>query len=553
MKTKLSNFFKENFHKFSFSTLLISIIFSIALFLMSKIKFMGFVYDNNYIDKIFLSELLILLPIIPIIYFLLNSLGLHYKNNLDVFKTMKKNINIKKFVIVTFLLLFLVYIIYYLSLFPGGVFVDTYTCFQMNVNECNFTNQHPVLFTLSLNFIKHFNDNQNIGFGIYTFIQMLVMVSALTYFIYWLLKKRVNSVIVSGIVLLLMFFKLYPLYSISVWKDTYFSLALFMFTLAYIDLLIEFNYKSINKITILRICIFSALTMMLRNNGMIIPFLSVLILLLAFIKNIFNKEIKNVGKFVLFFMLTIVFSTLIQNILLSCFMTQHFEGSHFILAIPSQQIARVVSTDGNITDEQKKLIEKVIPIENIKEDYYALISDKLIADHDFNEDYLRSHWLEYINLYFQLFIQNPGEYFKAYLLQTSGFWTLNVVGEEAYVQATLPNILLHKLHNVDLISELTNGNISFKDNILKYSYFSGGFFFWITVFSALVSFRINKKISLLGYLPPFLLWLTIMASTPMGQALRYVYILVLMMPLNIVLPKILNSISCIGLEEKNEK
>ena len=79
---------------------------------MSKIKFLGLVYDNNYIDKIFLGDLTILLLIIPIVYFCLNCIVKHYKNNLDIFTKIKKKINIKKFVIVTFLLLFLVYMIY---------------------------------------------------------------------------------------------------------------------------------------------------------------------------------------------------------------------------------------------------------------------------------------------------------------------------------------------------------------------------------------------------------------------------------------------------------
>lgn len=524
---------------FVFSELIVSIIFSIAIFLMTKIKFFGMVYDNNYIDEIFLSDLKILILLIPITYLIIHFIFSNYKGISDKIISIEEKVNKKKFVIISFILIFIIYLIYYLSLYPGGIFIDTYTCFQMNVNEANFTSQHPVLFTLSVNFIKYFYNNQNIGFGIYTFIQMLVMVCILTYFIYWLLNKKVNSIVVSGILMLLLSFDLYPLYSISVWKDTYFSLSLFMFILAYIDLMFEIKSKNINKITILRICIFTALTMLLRSNGMVIPFISVLILILANIKSVYKKEIKNLVKFLIIFVLTCLFAIILQKILLLKFMNHKLDRILF-LAIPNQQIARVVSVDGNISDEQKELIEKIIPIKNIKADYNALIVDKLESDPDFNWSYVREHFGEYFKLWFELLLQNPYEYIKAYLLQTSGFWTFNVVGEEAYVQATLPDILLHKLHNIDYISELTNGSFSFKENLLKYPYISGGVFFWITFFSAFLTLRINKKGYALAYLPALLLWATVMVSTPMGQALRYVFALVLMLPLNLVLPAILS-------------
>ena len=145
---------------------------------------------------------------------------------------------------------------------------------------------------------------------------------------------------------------------------------------------------------------------------------------------------------------------------------------------------------------------------------------------------------DYFKLWLQLLVQNPDEYIKAYLLETSGFWTFNVKGPEAYISAVTWETLNDKIQNKDLISE--NSNFSFRDDLLKVPLYSSGLFFWIMFLSMFISYRMNKKEALVGYLPAFLLWLTVMVATPMGQALRYVYVLVLLVPFNIIYPAIMN-------------
>ena len=58
-----------------------------------------------------------------------------------------------------------------------------------------------------------------------------------------------------------------------------------------------------------------------------------------------------------------------------------------------------------------------------------------------------------------------------------------------------------------------------------------------------ITYRIANKKYLLAYLPPMLLWATIMVSVPMGSALRYVYALVLAFPLYLVYPLIAKNLS----------
>jgi len=530
---------KNFLSKISISKLLFSVIFSFALFYMSKIVFLGMVYDENYMDLVFFSEFKILFILVPIVYLITYLIEKQYKKMYPYIIEKNQIINKKLFCISAFIFLLTIYFICYLTFFPGGVYIDTWTSLEMLTGEEDFTNQQPVFYTFLLNIVKAFLPNLYMGFGVFTLIQSLCMVLCLTYFVYWLLNKNVNHIVVAFITIFLGLFRLYPLYSVSVWKDTPFNLVLFLYTLSLIDLIIDFKNKNIKISNIIKFNIWALLAMLLRNNGIYISFATLIILLITIIINTIKKEkIIRSKLFLVISFITIAIFVFIQNL----YQYWGFENSPFVesLAIPIQQIARVVATDGNITTEQMELIEKVLPKEIIKEKYRALIVDGIKWDSNFNEEYLENHKSEYFKLWFELLLQNPGEYIRAYLLQTSGFWTFNVRGEEAYYSPIIWETLNDKIKNFDVIGQ--NKVISFRNDFLSLPYYSGGLFFWITCISILITFGICKKTSLLGYLPPILLWLTVMISTPMGQALRYVYILVLIIPLNVVYPAIMKNI-----------
>lgn len=529
--------------KISLSRLVFSLIFSIALFYMSKIAFFGEVYKNNYIDIILRSQFKILILIVPIVYFLALLLEKYYKGKYSELITPNKNCNKRLFCLIAFIFLLIIYMVYYLSFYPGGVYIDTWTSYRMLTGQDVFTNQQPVFYTFLLNIVKCFSPNLEIGFAVYTFLQVIFMVSCITYFIYWLLKKNVNPLIVTLITVFFAGFKLYPIYSVSVWKDTPFSLSVFLYAISLIDLIVDFKNRDFKISNIVKFNIFALLSMLLRNNGVYIATLSLFAFIFTLIPSLIKKEkIIHIKVFIITSVITLIVFQVIQ-----CFysffgvtMKSLIEES---AGIPIQQVARVVITDGNITDDQMEMIEKVLPRELIFKDYYALIVDAIKWDDNFNLEYLEEHKLEYLKLWFELFLQNPGEYVRAYLLQTSGFWSFYVRGEEGYASPKIWESLYSDLSfiDVDLIAKYTH--VSFKDELVPTSYYSGGLFFWITFISMFMTYRLSDKKFLLGYLPALTLWLTVMISTPMGSALRYVFVLVLVLPLNVVYPLIAKNLS----------
>lgn len=491
--------------------------------------------DNNYLDKIFFNELFILFLIIPIIYFLIYFIEKHYFKICDLMVTSENKINKKKFCIVTFIFLMCIYLLYYFTFYPGGIYVDAFTSLDMLLGKNTFTNQQPVLYTLSMNIVKPFVPDYNTGFAIYTAIQAISMVSILTYFVYWLLDKNLNSKVATLIVLMLGLYKLFPLYSVSVWKDTPFSLVLLLYILAIIDIILDFKHKEIKIKDIVKIVIYTILIQFLRNNGIYISFaMFALLAITTIILKVKKEQIKNLFKLLISILVSIILYLVIVSLypIIGISTSSTLEES---IGIPIQQVARVVCTDGNITEEQKELIDKVIPTDIIKKKYKALLVDPIKWDNSFNSEYLNENLPQYTKLYLELFLQNPGEYFNAYMLQTSGFWTLNVKGKEAFHSAVKWDTLVD-VEQQDLILE--NFFFSLEEDLLAVAKHSGGYYFWITILSAYLTFKTSHKKFLMGYLPGLLLWATVMISTPMGSALRYVYILVLMLPLNLVYPAI---------------
>ncbi len=518
--------------KTSISRLIISCVFSLALFYMSKIVFLGYVFEENYMEKFYFSEYKILFLWIPIVYLLLYIIEKGYIKLINYLSFTDNTKYKKKFCGIFFVIILVVYLFYFLTFYPGGVYIDTWTSLEMLNGEKELTTQQPVLYTALLNIVKAFNTDYYTGFAIITALQSLLMISIITYFIYWLLDKGLNPIIVFFISLFFIFFRLYPLYSVSVWKDTPFSLMLFLYTLVMINMIFEFNDNKIKISTIISMNILTILIIFLRSNGIYLVLVSLIVLILSFIKKIIKEKIIHFKAFIISILSTVALCIVLQHVLINCGIKESPKVE--MLAIPVQQVARVVAVDGNINDSQKELIEKVMPTEMIKTKYRALLVDKIKWEDSFNEDYLYDHMPEYFKLWFELLLQNPSEYIISYLLETSGFWTFNVVGPEAYHSAVTWETLNDKVQNQNLIAD--NTNFDFKENMLAIGYYSGGFFFWIMVLSIFITFRLCDKKYLIGYIVPLTLWLTVMVSTPMGQALRYVYILVLVLPLNIIYP-----------------
>ena len=82
-------------------------------------------------------------------------------------------------------------------------------------------------------------------------------------------------------------------------------------------------------------------------------------------------------------------------------------------------------------------------------------------------------------------------------------------------------------------------NFSFANIVKPVKYISSGLLFLIVMLFMIVSLKRKGLKSVVGFAPIIGLWITIMIATPTAFSLRYVYILVLIIPISFLLPEIL--------------
>lgn len=370
----------------------------------------------------------------------------------------------------------------------------------------------------------------NIGYGItgsiyggiafYTVFQMLVVALSVGYAIECFyemgLKKIWRIVLVCCFVLLP-----YNLtYAVTMWKDITFSMAVLVLTVTLMRIIEEVTTRD----TIL--LIISSIGMcILRHNGFYAFLATAVVLLVAK-----RSEIK---KFVLPVLFIIIVAVLCQGPVMKACGVQPGEKV-FKYNILLQQVGRVVVDDGRITDEQNAWLENINSLSYIKAGYSKECTDNMTAwVLDGNRVYFDEHNIEFIKLWFEMGIQNPGEYFKAFVDITMGYWAPMQPYQTVYYEVT-PNSsgieskplirgyaqikiheLLYKLHTMIPVYGL---------------FYSMGGFFWIMLVECGICIAMNSKEKMLPFMPVFMLTLSLLVATPMTADLRYSYALMLVIP-----------------------
>lgn len=431
---------------------------------------------------------------------------------------------------IIFGIIMLLWMPYILTYFPGGIFSDT----QVSIKQClhlqPYDNKNPLAYTLLIKLCLGVGDlfnSSQIGIDVFGICQITVMVAILSYFVYWLYKKDFSNTVLVLITLFFGFFKLIPMYALSIWKDTPFCLAVFLYILNLAEIVYQ-DGKNLNdkKEIAIYILLFMAVAF-LRNNGLYVGIATTLIILLVYRKN-------KIFKFTMASIIAIVLTVTIQGpVFRKIGLTDPQGGFNAIMV---NQIFYVKVTDGNITEEQNEIIDKMCEPNKLKEKYAPLLLDATTINPEFNNGYIVQNYSEVKRVWKELFIQNPYAYVKAFLLNTLGFWDVNRAFPDAYVSNYMwkDTESIIDVHQTDWIEQWSGQSVKEKIQITKL--YSSAIFLFIMLTSMIFAIKNKNYKNLLIYLPALFTWGTIVLATPIAFSLRYVYILVLMIPLDFVIP-----------------
>ena len=431
--------------------------------------------------------------------------------------------------LISFIIILLAWIPYFLSYYPATIIADSVgELSQIVDNFTHISNHHPVihLIFIAIPFKIGMGLFHNINFAVAlsTITQMIILAAIFAYLIKFLYNHKTNRLI---LIIVTLYFALVPMhgyYSIVMWKDVIFAGCLLLLTIQTVKL---YEKKEITVKNSISFIIISILTVLFRNNAIYMYFVYVF---LAFV--FFRKSYKQ-----LIIIFGIVFGTyfIINGPVYNYFNVTRSASSEYI-AMPMQQIGRMAFKNVEFNQEEKKLLNKLMPLEEMKKNYNPQVSDGIKFNKNYNAKIFDNNKFTYFKLWLQLIIKHPGIAGEAYLTSTLGYWypgvmywsVANNIEENALGIYPSP-----KINNrvIDFTKEIEN-----RDYPIVNITWSIGVCFWILALSVYVCKQKKGWKSLYVYVPVFGIWLTMLIASPVYAEFRYVYGAFTCLPLLLVYP-----------------
>lgn len=436
--------------------------------------------------------------------------------------------NNKRTFFITWGIIFIAWIPYFLNYFPGIISMDSMSQIMQSLSLKNLSNHHPILHTVFIGICMNIGKilgNYNIGVAIYSLIQMLVTSAIFSFTIYYMSKRNVD---IKIRILTLLFYAFYPvnaLYSITMWKDIPFAVAMLIFTMMMTEIAVNKEHFLKSKLKNVLLVISMILVILFRNNG-----LYVVILTIPFMF-IFARQYYK--KLIVITVIVIAFYGLWKGPIFTIFDID--EGSvREALSIPLQQFARM-SKNENLTDDERWRIYKYLPVDNLGELYYPTISDQV--KNNFDDKAFAEDKIGFIKLWVKLCLKYPKSAIESFLCNSYGYWypeTINwVVSREIY-QSNLESEQALELKTTPVIKieslEKYNSILGRRDLPLNSMLYSIGFTFWVVIIMLMYSIYKKKYRLILIYIPIVILWLTCLAS-PVFCEFRYIYSMFICLPI----------------------
>jgi hypothetical protein len=425
---------------------------------------------------------------------------------------------------------------YVLSNIPGGVFYDNYLVYDIVWGRKDMTNQQPILYTwihilLYKLVVILLDGTMQTVVIIMTILQYTALAFGLSWFVCWLRLKAGGGIFSYGVWIFFCLFPLFPGYAISNWKDTLFSLFLFLFAVTVADICLDGTGRFCEKRWLIRYITLSLLVCFFRNNGIYIIIASTILLLLAYRKEIFGgRRIR----FPVFAAIAIIATIFIQGPVFDRIgynVDQEIEMD----GIPLQQICSIILSGGVVREVELAFVDQIVSPQ-VRETYFSPNGIDPVKRVLGSKErlFLKEHQSEFLRVWANIVARNPGQAMEAYLITTLGFWDVAKSASHGYVQTTLAQGWEWQgLTPHDLIDELTGHSVY--SRLLPKYYISAALFGWIALFCAVLILLGKNHARLLAFAPMLLLWATVMVSTPIAYSLRYIFALVPFVPLALFL------------------
>lgn len=543
-KINIKNWFKKNYE--TLILFVFSCLFSLAL-VLSLLLYIPMQQTQNYtaglhVNFISLFSVSIYILFVVVVFFLLQ------KGYIKIITSSLKFISVQpvrkySFFRLSFLFNFFCWGIWFLTYYPGTGMNDTISLLMEPYSNSIPPLIYQMLIWYAMKFSMYFFHNMTLAYGWIVIMQMVFNAAVLAYVTNWLSKKQIRRSIIWAV---LLYYALLPSvadYSITLVKDTNFSIFILLFVTQLYDV-ITFGGECLKNKKFLFafiVTVFGVCTM--RNNGSMVVIVTLMVFL--FLKLKYKKSLAIILVLVLVFQIGIGFVE-----------KQRFSSDvkfREMIGVPLAQIGAVLNDDtSKINSKELEVLNQVLPVDVWKENYRPSWSDPMKFNPAFNNDWLNEHKIEFLSTWASILKNNFSTYVAAYLCHSYGTWSVipyfsnvdytqsfftkvnNNTGEDSiFGQFCSQN----DLNNKALFPSEVNQEIQtfFKSSFTINLILSPGIMFWIV--AALYAMLLAKKrySICLVFLPILLVWFTLMVASPASFVYRYSFYLVLALPVILVL------------------
>ena len=322
--------------------------------------------------------------------------------------------------IIGVVIVFMTWLPHILVAYPGYFCYDAFEQLSQYFGYQGWNSHHPPFSTFIMGRITELGLLINDYLGTYLFILFQAVVAAMVIsYGFCLLKKMKTSYWIRSVyVLSVIFVPYYANYVCVFLKDSLYSYSFLLVIIELIYLLIDKSEIALTKKRHLLLWTigFSGL-LLFRNNGIYVGLPLFLALILNVIYKLLRKQIdSNIAiRSIVVFTLPFIISVVIGTALNSHYSIQ--KGSiRETLSLPMQQTARYFKEYGaEVTEEERGIIQNVLPYEDLDELYDARISDPVKEKFKLNPT--RKELIDYLTVWVKQFFKHPMVYINATLNQ----------------------------------------------------------------------------------------------------------------------------------------
>lgn len=430
-----------------------------------------------------------------------------------------------------------IYLVYlFFVVYPGNVTSDS--IWQIGqIQNGSYSNHHPFWHTMSIKLCLIIGyalfGSTNAAAATFSVVQSVAMAACFAYAIVTLYQYRIPKIWIWITFFLFACLPVHIAYSCTMWKDVPFGGAVLILVVSMFRIIRSIGQSK--RINYLMLLVGGIGSSVLRTNGWYAMIAAFIVLVLFF-----RKRCRELIRPWIICLVVGWFLTSPALLLLGIYNENFIEG----LSVPLQQVARVITNGGELTEEEYQFMDSIIDVELVPELYTEHCVDP-IKDAVRLKDY--HHFLrnkgEFIRHWIQIGLRYPWEYVEAWVEETKGYWN---GGYDYYIYAqyvSANGIGMYMVEQHNLIHSLVKAYFKFtRETVIFEPLQSIGLHVWILSMLCFFNLIHNRREFLLT-VPVLAVVFTLWLTTPVFCEFRYAYSVFTTVPF----------ILCVSLFEKSEE